>query len=51
MSEKTARQVRKEANQFYGNVNQYAKSYANLQIKKMGRIKAAFRILFKGRLF
>lgn len=51
MSEKTARQVRKEANQFYGNVNKYARSWTNLQIKKRGRIKCALKILFKGRLF
>ena len=51
MSEKTARQIRKEANLFYGNVNKYARTWTNLQIKKMGRLKAAFRILFKGRLF
>lgn len=51
MSEKNARQVRKEANQFYGNVNKYARSWANLQIKKIGRFKCALKILFKGRLF
>lgn len=51
MSENKARQVRKEMNQLYGNMPKYARSYANLQIKKMGRIKAAFKILFKGRLF
>lgn len=51
MSEKNSRQVRKEMNQLYGNMPKYARGYANLQIRKMGRIKAAFRILFKGRLF
>lgn len=51
MSEKTARQTRKEANQYYANVIPFAKTYANQQVKKMGRIRAALKILFKGRLF
>lgn len=51
MSEKNARQVRKEANQFYSNAPKYARYYANMKIKAMGRFRAAFKILFKGRLF
>lgn len=51
MSENKARQIRKEANQYYGNVIPFAKTYANQQIKKRGRIKCALKILFKGRLF
>lgn len=38
MSENKSRQIRKEMNQLYGNVNEYSRTYA-------------MRVLFRGRLF
>lgn len=54
MSEKTARQVRKECNQMYSNVNKYARRWANQQIKKQNifqRIGTGFCVIFKRRVF